>query len=586
MAAPTSTAEFLDLVRKSGVLDDARLDALAADPTLPAVPAALARRLIRGGLLTEFQAKNLLVGKFRRLVIAGKYKLLELIGSGGMGAVYLCEHAVMHRLVALKVLPVNKLESQGPATLERFLREARAVGQLDHPNIIRAHDIDKDDGLHFLVLEYVDGASLQEIVASHGPMDPVRAAHYVAQAAVGLDHAHVAGLIHRDIQPGNILLDRAGTVKVLDLGLARYFNASSHDDNVTAKYDEGSILGTADYLAPEQGIPGPIDPRADIYSLGATFYFLLAGKAPFEEGTISQKMLWHQARNPKPISELRSDVPPEMLAVLDGMMAKAPGDRYQTMHDVADALHPWTDQPISPPPEDEMPRRNRGARAAAGPASPGRPVRRTVPPRATPRLPDLGDTPAVSNISETAPLPRPAPVPADRPVSHRSSVLPLVTAAGATAIVGLSVALIWLNWTRSKPLPPTVAEASPAPTPDGLEHPSSLSDAPPVLTPAEAQQRENQRCTVKMVVDNVGHASGLYFLDSGDPRDPTHFTIVVGEKLLPALNVQNKAELEARFKGQAVHVTGVVTRHKSDYQIQIKSAADLVRLAGPTENTP
>src|SRR5262249_3322697 len=154
----------------------------------------------------------------------------------------LCEHKFMRRRVAVKVLPAAKAEDQ--ASLERFYREARAAAALDHPNIVHAYDIDQDDNLHFLVMEYVDGSSLQEIIKKRGPLSILRAAHYIQQAAWGLQHAHEAGLVHRDIKPGNILVDRMGTVKVLDMGLARFFN--DEEDILTKKYDE-NVLGTADY---------------------------------------------------------------------------------------------------------------------------------------------------------------------------------------------------------------------------------------------------------------------------------------------------------------------------------------------------
>src|SRR5262249_35583954 len=161
-----------------------------------------------------------------------------------MGSVYLCEHKFMRRRVAVKVLPSSK--AQESSALERFYREARAVAALDHPNIVRAYDIDQDDQLHFLVMEYIDGANLQEIVKRSGPLDVHRATHYIRQAAQGLQHAHqIANLIHRDIKPGNILVDRNGLVKVLDMGLARFFN--DDESCITAKYEE-NVLGTADYL--------------------------------------------------------------------------------------------------------------------------------------------------------------------------------------------------------------------------------------------------------------------------------------------------------------------------------------------------
>src|SRR6516225_7657497 len=201
MPAPSTTEEFLDLVRKSGVVEDKRLDGqlqkVQAGGPLPSDPRQLAGILVRDGVLTQFQAEQFLQGKWRRFTI-GKYKVLERLGQGGMGSVYLCEHKFMRRRAAVKVLPAAKAED--PSSLERFYREARAVAALDHPNIVRAYDIDQDDKLHFLVMEYVDGSSLQEMVKRGGPMDPIRAAHYIRQAAHGLQHAHeTAGLVHRDI---------------------------------------------------------------------------------------------------------------------------------------------------------------------------------------------------------------------------------------------------------------------------------------------------------------------------------------------------------------------------------------------------
>src|SRR5262249_5347412 len=153
----------------------------------------------------------------------------------------------------------------------------RAAGVLDHPNLVKCHDIDQDGGLHFLVLDYVDGSSLQEIVARFGPMDVLRACHYVSQAASGLEHAHQSGLVHRDVKPANIVLARSGLARVLDLGLARFFR--DEKALLTLQYDEKNVLGTADYVAPEQALSShDADIRADIYSLGATFYFLLTGK--------------------------------------------------------------------------------------------------------------------------------------------------------------------------------------------------------------------------------------------------------------------------------------------------------------------
>ncbi|HLN31938.1 MAG TPA: protein kinase [Gemmataceae bacterium] len=388
MAAPSNNEEFLDLVRKSAVVESKRLDAylekIRAAGSLPATPAKLAGILVRDGILTHFQAEQFLQGRWRRFTI-GKYKVLERIGTGGMGSVYLCEHKFMRRRAAVKVLPTAK--ASDPASLERFYREARAVAALDHPNIVRAYDIDQDDNLHFLVMEYVDGSSLQELVKKVGPLGPIRSAHYISQSALGLQHAHeAAGLVHRDIKPGNLLVDRTGTVKVLDMGLARFFN--DEEDLLTKKYDE-NVLGTADYLAPEQALDShSVDIRADIYSLGATFYFCLTGRTPFSEGTVAQKLIWHQTRQPKPIRALQPAVPEAMAAIIEKMMAKDPAHRYQTPLEVAEALAPWTETPIAPPDTKEMPQLS----PAASPAST---VEASAVSKAGPRTPPPGPaTPA------------------------------------------------------------------------------------------------------------------------------------------------------------------------------------------------
>jgi serine/threonine protein kinase len=391
MPAPTSANELLELTQKSGIIDEGRLTGyiqqIQSANGFPQEANKLAGLMVRDGLLTFFQAEQLLLGKWKRFTI-GKYRVLEKLGSGGMGQVFLCEHKMMRRRVAIKVLPAAKADD--PSSLERFYREARAVAALDHPNIVRAYDIDKDDNLHFLVMEYVDGTNLQDIIKKTGPMDPLRACHYVYQAAQGLEHAFdQAHLVHRDIKPGNILIDRQGEVKILDMGLARFFH--DEEDLLTKKYDE-SVLGTADYLAPEQAIDShSVDIRADIYSLGATFYFMLSGQAPFTEGTVAQKLIWHQTKEPKPILAIRHNVPNEVVAVVERMMMKDPKARPQQPKDVADLLAPLIKTPIPPPPESEMPRLSLAATGGTGGVAPNGPLSRAPIP--TPTVSESGRTP-------------------------------------------------------------------------------------------------------------------------------------------------------------------------------------------------
>jgi eukaryotic-like serine/threonine-protein kinase len=352
MAVPATVDEFIDLVRKSGVADEKRLDAYVqrARAGMPPEPTKVAGLFVQDGIITSFQAENILAGKWRRFSI-GKYKVLERLGSGGFAQVYLCEHKLMRRRVAVKVLPVAKAKNS--SALDRFYREARAAAALDHPNIVHAYDIDQDNDLHFIVMEYVDGANLQEIVKRSGPLSVERACHYIQQAALALQIAHEHSLVHRDIKPGNILVDRTGLVKILDMGLALIFN--DEEELLTKKFEDGT-LGTADYLSPEQAIDShAVDIRTDIYSLGMTFYFLLAGKAPFEGVPLTQKLMAHQMKAPPPIEGFRKDVPAALVAVMDKMMAKNADERYATPGDVFDALAPFTQTEIAPPTDAEIP---------------------------------------------------------------------------------------------------------------------------------------------------------------------------------------------------------------------------------------
>jgi len=355
---PATIDAFIEVGIKSGLFQADRLNEyqLLRQDDAQSVE-AYAAMLVRQDLLTDFQAEKLLAGRWKGFVINGKYRLLERVGAGGMGCVYLAEHVFMQRRVALKVLPVDLAKDK--ATVERFYFEARAAARLDHPNIVRAHDIDREGALHFLVLEYVDGGNMHELIRRNGPLPVVRAAHYIRQAALGLQHAHEAGLVHRDIKPGNLLLDRQGVVKLLDLGLARFFG-EEHSPLLRAQ-EKGNVVGTADFVAPEQVNDARVDIRADIYSLGCTFYFLLTGKGPFQDGSNAQKLIWHQVRRPKPLRGLRAEIAEELQAIVEKMMAKHPRDRFQTPAQVADALSPWTATPIDPPHDNELPRRGRNS---------------------------------------------------------------------------------------------------------------------------------------------------------------------------------------------------------------------------------
>ena len=350
MPAPTTADDLLDLLRKSRLVEPSKLDAyLVTHPGPYGPPEDLVRRLQAAGLLTPFQGEQLLRGKHRGYFL-GKYKILDRIGMGGMGQVFLAEHVSMRRRAALKVLPPDRADD--PYKRERFLREARATGQLDHPNLVRAFDVDTQDDVLFLIMEYVDGVTLHDLVTRHGPLGPHRAAYYVWQVAHGLAYMHAGGLIHRDIKPANLVLDRQGVVKILDLGLVR----SQEEVDELTRGEGVKILGTADYLAPEQAIDcSAVDTRADVYALGASAYFLLTGRPPFVGDNVAQKLIAHQTKPVTPVRELRPEVPPELAAVVERMLAKKPADRFQTPAEVVAALDGFAADPPPPPTEAEIP---------------------------------------------------------------------------------------------------------------------------------------------------------------------------------------------------------------------------------------
>jgi eukaryotic-like serine/threonine-protein kinase len=334
MPAPTTGIEFLEICRKSDIVKESVI-AEYSDGVYSS-PIQIAKALVRTRELTKFQAAQLLAGKYKGLRF-DRLIILDRIGAGGMGAVFLCEHTGLRKKVAVKVLPPE--QAQDESARERFFREARAAAVLDHPNIVRVHDMSSSNGLHYIVMEYVEGNDLQTVLNKYGPLPSAKACGYVAQVAQGLQHASERGLVHRDIKPGNLLVDNDGVVKILDMGLARL--ESDEKENLTAKFDRGAILGTADFMAPEQVISSSkVDIRADIYSLGITLYTLINGKPPFG-GNSTQKIVGHQTQRATPLTKIRPGVPKGLSAIVDKMIAKNPDDRFQTPGEIVHALSPW-----------------------------------------------------------------------------------------------------------------------------------------------------------------------------------------------------------------------------------------------------
>jgi WD40 repeat protein len=273
------------------------------------------------------------------------FEILEELGQGGMGIVYRARQLEPQRIVALKVIRRERLAH--PDVLRRFRREAQAAARLSHPNIVAVYGSDSEGDVHYLAMEYVPGVTLQRLVDVGGPLPPERACDYIRQTALGLQHADDQALVHRDIKPSNLMVVApTGTpppkavVKLLDMGVARLYQLSGlPDEPLTTLTRDGAVVGTPDYIAPEQlENPHGADIRADLYSLGCTFYFLLSGQVPFPGGTLIQKLDRQRWQTPPSVDQLRSDVPAPVAAVVRRLMAKHPDDRYRMPADVAAAL--------------------------------------------------------------------------------------------------------------------------------------------------------------------------------------------------------------------------------------------------------
>ena len=268
------------------------------------------------------------------------FELVKELGQGGMGTVYLARNRMMDRLEVLKVISTALLDR--PGALERFQQEIRSAAKLNHPNIVAAHSVSRPGNLLVFAMEYVRGQDLAQVVKARGPLPVANAAFYAHQVALGLQHAHEKGMVHRDIKPNNLMLTIEGkkhVVKILDFGLSK---ATSEKGAETGLTKSGQMLGTPDYIAPEQTLAAhQADIRADIYSLGCTLYALLSGGPPFQESSLYGILEAHQKREARLLNLVRPEVPAELAAVVAKMMAKNPQNRYQTPQEVARALVPF-----------------------------------------------------------------------------------------------------------------------------------------------------------------------------------------------------------------------------------------------------
>jgi serine/threonine protein kinase len=343
---PRRLDHFVADLARSGLLtveqSDAALDLLTPpEREAPDAAATLARHLITRGDLTTYQARKLLAGVTRGFFLAG-YRILRHLGEGGMGKVYLAIHEKDRRRVAIKVLPPKKaLESE--QALKRFRREMDLSQRVNHPNLARTLEVGQVDNIHFMVMEYIPGDSLFNLVKkpAGGPLRVPDAARYFSRALEGLAAAHSAGLIHRDIKPSNLMVTPDGDAKVLDMGLARAMG----DENPLTR--PNVVIGTLDYASPEQlSDAATADVRSDLYSMGCTIYFALAGRPPFEGGDVVNKIYKQRMEDPEPLEQAARGVPAAFAAIVRKLMAKEPADRYQSADELRADLLRWTDPAV------------------------------------------------------------------------------------------------------------------------------------------------------------------------------------------------------------------------------------------------
>lgn len=350
---------FLQDLRRSGLLDAGKFRAAIDRFGNLERPRDLARALVDAALLTRFQAELLLIGRTNGYFL-GPYRIEDQIGLGGMGRVYKAIHGTMHRTVALKVLAPHLTKT--PKAQDLFRREAQAAAQLQHPNIVVAYDAGKANDRHYLAMEYVRGSNLDHLVRKRGRLPLGLACEIMRQAALGLQHAHEKGMVHRDVKPANILVAGKSkhleslVVKLTDFGLARL-----HEPGIggadTIVTEHNTVMGTPDFMSPEQTRSlHAVDIRSDLYSLGCTFFFLLTAQVPFPGGTTLEKMVRHVRDQAPDVRSLRPEVPSALAAIVARLLAKDPNGRYDTPADLARELQKllagatpsWHDMPMIP----------------------------------------------------------------------------------------------------------------------------------------------------------------------------------------------------------------------------------------------
>jgi serine/threonine protein kinase len=382
---------FFEHVRQSRLLPEERVAELAArfGDDVPAQD--VAGTLVEEGLLTRFQAQQLWAGKTR--LVLGQYHILDKLGEGGFGQVYKALHTLMDRQVAIKVISPELVEDS--RARDWFRREVLAATQFHHPNIVMAYDANEVDDVLFLVMEYVDGTSLDALVKAQGPLSVVLTCEMMRQAALALVHAHEKGMVHRDIKPANLLI--AGVtasvvpgvapvlVKVVDFGLARLHQTAKA--GTLMLQNDKAFVGTPDYVSPEQARNmHAVDIRSDLYSLGCMFYYALTARRPFNGTTLLEVLVRHLEEDPQPLETCRPDVPAPVRAIVQRLMAKDPAARFQTPAELVAELAPWS---LADPPRAEVPVPLQVPAAAPAPECHTRRLAPMPPAAATALLPQL-----------------------------------------------------------------------------------------------------------------------------------------------------------------------------------------------------
>jgi WD40 repeat protein/tRNA A-37 threonylcarbamoyl transferase component Bud32 len=556
-----SPVSLLDQLRESRLLEPAQLDELSRSPeATDRDPRPLARQLLQRRWLTKFQINQVVQGRAKDLMV-GPYVILDRIGEGGMGVVYKARHLHMNRVVALKVIRKERLGN--PEAVRRFYQEVQAAAQLVHPNIVLAFDANKVGSTHFFAMEYVDGTDLSHLVKASGPVPVAEACECVRQTALGLQHAHERGLVHRDIKPHNLLVTRPGNpgekpvLKILDMGLARLQGPADSEGGITKS---GVVVGTPEFLAPEQAADArTADIRSDLYSLGCTFYYLLAGKAPFSGGALTEVLLKHQLNEAPSLHEVRPDVPPGVAAIVARLMAKNPAERFQTPAELAQALAPFCESHgvVSSPPPLPSQQTPAGADFAWDTGVEGDSKANVTS--------NVGDPPPDGTLESFAKDQRRG----GQSAANKQRRLLMIGLGAAFHVVAIAALVVWLLWRGSSPnsdvkpdekdkpvaeaakprperkpdLPAKEKPPSPPqqPKPDPAEQPPSVAVAPVPLNPGEIRRLEGSQ----------GEVWGLDFSPDG-----RHIISAGADKTLRLWDV-NRGVIVRAFEGHTDSVLRV-----------------------------